>query len=308
MQEETQKREEGNKFLYYSPKDLVVKVEDLKIKDYTKPINKKKMNRNYNFLFAENESIRICSLYKKFCRQVVTKGEKIKAIATALRLRLIEKVKKFYMEEETIWESIHYLTANMGEDIHKNIMEEMLKAEIVSDIKENNGIICIKTNFGEIKFSTITNFFPNIEFDEEIEDIKTRMGQIDEESDCHGQAIEYSQRLSDIGIENDVVTGNRYLTTDKSSNLHSWNEFQINGKEHVLDYTQNVVMNKEGYYALNHINKVLSRVNCQDIPKDKKIINQMTGRYYMDVKTYLTCRDEIMQNLQKNKEIFEEER
>lgn len=300
--------EEEFKSLYILPEDLFVKLEDLKIKDTTSPINKQKMNKNYDLLFAENESIRILSLYKKFCRQCVTKGEKIKAVATSLRLRFIEKVKKFYMEEETIWESIHYLTANIGKDIRQNIMEGMLKAEIVSDIKENNGIICIKTTFGEIKFSTIPNFFPNVEFDDKIEDIKTRMGKIDEESDCHMQAIEYSKRLSNIGVENEVVTGNRYLATDRSGTLHSWNEFQIEGKEHVLDYTQNVVMNKEGYYSLNHINKILSRVNSQDIPRDKKIINQMTGRYYMDVKTYLTCRDEIMQDLQKNRGIFEKER
>ncbi len=308
MQEETPKNEEEFKLLYCSPKDFYIKLEELKIKDNTKPISKKKMNRNYDFLFAENESIRIRSLYQKLCRQCVTKGEKIKAIATSLRLRLIEKVKKFYIEEETIWESVHYLTANMGEDIHQNIKEGMIQAGVASDIKENNGIICIKTTFGEIKFSTIPNFFPNLEFDNEIEDIKMRMGKIDEESDCHTQAIEYSQRLSDIGIKNEVVTGNRYLATDKCGTLHSWNEFQIDGKEHVLDYTQNVVMNKEGYYSLNHINKILSRVNCEDIPKDKKIIKQMTGKYYMDVKTYLTCRNEIMQDLQKNMGIFEEER
>ena len=296
---------------YFKPEDLILSEEDLKFEDNTKPpMKRKKMNRNYDFLFSENASIKVEKLLQKYRSQIIsTKGRGIKPFVTYLRLRFIEKVKKIYTQEEEIWEYIHYLTSNVDIDKHQKILEVLQMIDIVDEVKENNGIICIRTTFGEIKFSRISNFFPNLEFDDEIEDINQRLGKIDDEGDCHNQAIEYSKRLKAIGIDNNVVTAVRYIKTDRSGHLHSWDEFQIDGKEHVLDYSQNVVMNKEGYYALNHIRKVVSKINCVDIEKDKIILNELNdGKYYMDPKTYLTCRDEIMRDLQKNIEIFDEER
>ena len=40
---------------------------------------------------------------------------------------------------------------------------------IVKEAKKNNKVVSIDTTFGEIKFSTIADFFPNIEIDEDIE-------------------------------------------------------------------------------------------------------------------------------------------
>lgn len=309
MQEEMKKDEGKFEFSYYSKDNLFLKAEDLKINDYTKQNKKEKMNRNYDFLFSESKSTRIYSLVEKYYNQRVTKGEKIKSYATLLRLKFIEKVRRFYISEKIIWEDINYLTSNVDKYKHREIIEILRQVPIVSDVKENNGIICIKTTLGDIKFSRISSFFPNLEFDDEIENIKNRMGKIGEKMlQCHFQAIQYSARLKHIGIDNDVVTANRYLITDQSQSLHSWNEFEINGKEHVLDYTQNIVMNKDGYYALYHIGKEISRIHCEDIAEDKKILNQVNGNYYLDSKTYLTCRDEIMRELQKNIGIFDEER
>ncbi len=42
---------------------------------------------------------------------------------------------------------------------------------------------------------------------------------------------------------------------------------------------------------------------------DEKIYKQIdNGEDYIDFKTYLTCRDEIMRDLQKNIDIFHDER
>lgn len=173
---------------------------------------------------------------------------------------------------------------------------------LVKEVKENNGSIKIETTFGEIKFSEIERFFPDLDVDDDIKK-DSRTGE------CHRRAVEFSKKLKNMGIENDVVTANRCITADKTKYLHSWIEFKINGQELVLDYTQNVVMNKEGYYALNHIDKIISKINCADIINDEKIYKQIhNGDYYIDLKTYLTCRDEIMRDLQKNIDIFNEER
>lgn len=283
--------------------DLVISKEDLKFTDNTRKEKSKKINRNYDFLFSENESQRIDELVHKYYMQIGEKGSGIKNFATYLRLRFIEKVKHFYILEQEIWEDIHCLTSNIDKSKYIKMLEFMKTLPIVDEVKENNGVIYIKTSFGEIKFSTISNFFPNLEMDDNIENPQERVGN------CHRKAIEYSKKLKAIGIDNDVVTANKHVITDKSEYLHSWNEFQVDEKEHVLDYTQNIVMNKEGYYSLNHINHIISRINCVNIENDEKIYEQISNGYeHIDYKTYLTCRDEIMRDLQKNIGIFEEER
>lgn len=61
-------------------------------------------------------------------------------------------------------------------------------------------------------------------------------------------------------------------------------------------------------YALNHIDKIISRINCVDIANDEKIYEQIdNGDWHIDFKTYLTCRDEIMRDLQRNLDIFDKE-
>lgn len=276
--------------------------------DYT-PRKKEQINRNYDFLFSEKESNRIHKLVLKYYSQMTTKGQGIKSFATYLRLKFIEKVKQFYILEESIGDSISFLTCDISSEMHEKTLEHLRKNPLVNEVKENNGIIRIETTFGEIKFSEITNFFPSLEIDDDIKKLENRIGDIEDTSDCHRKSREYSKKLKAIGIDNDVVTANRCITADKIVHLHSWNEFQIDGKEHILDYTQNLVMNKEGYYSLNHIQKIISRINCVDIENDEKIFYQIdNGDWYIDNKTYLTCRDEIMRDLQKNIDIFHDER
>lgn len=64
-----------------------------------------------------------------------------------------------------------------------------------------------------------------------------------------------------------------------------------------------------GYYSLNHISEIISRINCLDIETDEKVFYQIdNGDYNIDYKTYLTCRDEMMRDLQRNIDIFNKER
>ncbi len=289
----------------------VVTEEELNLKDDTQPRKIERINRNYDFLFLQpdRENIRIRKLVNEYYSHLITKRIGIKTIAMRLRLRFIEKVKQLYISEESIWNRICFLTCDIDSEMREKVLESLQMNSLVKEVKENNGIIRLETTFGEIKFSDITNFFPNLKVDDKIKKLKNRIRNIEETGDCHKQAIEYSKKLKRIGIDNDVVTANRSIVADKINSLHSWNEFQIDGKEHVLDYTQNVIMNKEGYYALSHIQRIISRVNCVDIENDPKIYQQIdNGESYIDFKTYLTCRDEIMRDLQKNIDIFHDER
>ena len=110
-----------------------------------------------------------------------------------LRLAFLEKAKKLYVQEMGIWEDIHYLTSEYTIDDEKErkiVLESMREIfTIIKSIEERNNIICIKTKFGEIKFSRIKDFFPDIQIDdEEVNDIEERMGT------CHYRSVEYSEK------------------------------------------------------------------------------------------------------------------
>ena len=255
--------------------------------------------RNYDLLFDEMQSSKIDKLFNKAIR-LKQKGKSIRANAIVLRLQFMEKVKEFYLQEEMLRGIIDNLTSEQTEEKYEDAIKTCKNLNIVDEVTGNNGVTSIKGVFGEIKFSKANDFFPQLEIDSDINDIQKRKGN------CHGKSIEYSKKLKKIGIENCIVTANRRGRTDKSEHLHSWNEFSINGKEYVFDYTCNLVMNKEGYYAFNGIKEVFSKISCNDIRNDAKIIEQFNKK--LPLKLYLTFRDELMKDLQKNKEIFNEER
>ena len=263
--------------------------------------NKTKINRNYYLLFIKPEIRvrRIASLTDKMRIQFRYK-QKISAIATLLRLKFIEKVKLSRLLTETeMYFSIGRLTSNISKEKHNYILNNLLRFKLVDDIQENNGVISFKTiPYGEIRFSTIKNFFPDLEEDLRLNSFKRRS------RNCHEDSCIYAKKLKQIGIENDVVTANRLIFTDVGRSLHSWNEFSINGKDHVLDFTQNFVMNKEGYYAFNRIDEILGRVSCNDIDRDLKILTNISDSD-IDYKTYLTSRDEIMKDLERNLKFFD---
>lgn len=98
-----------------------------------------------------------------------------------------------------------------------------------------------------------------------------------------------------LNFPNEVVTGFIYGISDKVKYLHSWIEFNKDGNEYVIDYTMNVIMNKEGYYFIRQAEE-LSRISNQDILFDSKIS--------INSKVYLVFRHEIMKELEKNSFLF----
>lgn len=217
---------------------------------------------------------------------------------------LLFEEKNFYIPKNSLAKRIQDLTSNISDEVRNAILEELQSDSFVDEIRENSGLISIKTTFGEIKFSEIGTFFPDLQVEETLKDKNKRKG------DCHFQSILYSKALKErLRIENDVVTANIYPLADENNYLHSWNEFEKNKEKFVFDYTWNVVMNQEGYYALNHISKIISRISCVEIAKDMtgNIAKQMEA-LGITLKAYVTCRNEVMRDLEKNRDIFEEER
>ena len=70
----------------------------------------------------------------------------------------------------------------------------------------------------------------------------------------------------------------------------------------LLDSTFNVIMNKEGYYLLRHVEPI-SKIDSKSITEDWYKYGELL--YKLDLKTYLTYRDEIINDLEKNKQLFQ---
>ena len=75
--------------------------------------------------------------------------------------------------------------------------------------------------------------------------------------------------------------------------MHSWIEATIKGKEYVIDGKLNSLINKHGYYLMQHA-KPITKIN-----------NQIFVIETFPIEVYYVFRDEIIKDFQKNDEIFE---
>ena len=67
-----------------------------------------------------------------------------------------------------------------------------------------------------------------------------------------------------------------------------------------MDWTRNIMMPKEDYIELFNF-KILSSVDKNDLKNDFDIVRDLE----FTTKHYLLFRDEIMRDINKNKELFE---
>lgn len=208
-------------------------------------------------------------------------------------------------------------TCLMYEDFHikyalsqwtKNTLASEEKREFLNDLKrfkdyvidvdiETNNVcnlpeVVITTKEGEVRalqFSAIVpqvkEFFPFIETDE-------RFGK------CYDFAYNISLNL---GKANEIVTGYIYGYSDKAEFLHSWVEVTLRGEEYVIDGTLNAMINKKGYYLMQHA-KPINRISDDTLRSDIK--NYLASIERLPLEVYYVFRDEIVKDLKKNKEVF----
>lgn len=203
---------------------------------------------------------------------------------------LLNNAKQLYLEEYDIYDTIQHLTNKATDGTKREKLIEQLRSySIIKKVEEAGDTIMVRTPQCDIIFVKLTGLLPGLK--EESLETWDRMGR------CHTKSIEVSSRLE--VFSNDVVTGYIYDISDKAKFLHSWLEFSKDKKEYVIDYTMNVVMNKEGYYYLRHADPI-TRINDVDIREDKK-------KGFSDIKgltdrEYLVFRHEIAKELRQKEE------
>ena len=207
---------------------------------------------------------------------------------------LLSKINKLNLNNNQLF---NYINEYTFDDINKNDFkkqtEYILTLDNVSDINYNDHSLNIKTMQGNINVIKMNNVFKLLKTDSII-GTKYRSGL------CHEKSIFLSLCLD---IDNDLLTGYVYGLSDKDKYLHSVVEFTSKNKKYILDYTMNAIINKDGYDYLMDFEE-LSRITKSSLQNDFKIFKGFSKLYPIGTKEYLVYRDEIMRDINKNKDII----
>lgn len=154
-----------------------------------------------------------------------------------------------------------------------------------------------KFNLPEVKIETTKGIIQVIQFSSVAPEVKNLFPFI--ESDKRfGNCYDFAYNISlNLGVPNQIVTGYIYGYSDKSKFLHSWVESNIKGEEYVIDGTLNAMINKEGYYLMQHA-KPITKISDSVLKSDIK--NHLDVMQTIPIETYYVFRDEIVNDLKRN--------
>jgi hypothetical protein len=202
--------------------------------------------------------------------------------------RLFMQTNEIYLDESQINTAIETFTRKESPEEKDRLLNGLKEIDWIKDVRVENNVLHIGTEKGPINVGLLSDM------DGYRDDL--RLLTSGRKGFCHSDSIKMCRQYNDAQI----VTGYIYGLSDKAKYLHSWVEFEQDGKCVVADYTMNVVMNKEGYYLIKHAEE-LSRVSHKQIIDDLKILGQLSkqGIVFRE-NEYLVFRDEIMKDLEKN--------
>ena len=197
--------------------------------------------------------------------------------------------KNNYFKDYLIHALVHFYSIR---DFDKKF--EILKYRILNEYKNVkinivDGQLDIKTNNYEIHARKLNSFIPSINelFDGiDIESLN-RVGKCHEESFLISKNIDYPNKL---------VTSYVYGSTELSKLLHTFVEIDISGNEFVLDPTINIIMNKDGFYKMNHIGQkdIISIIDNENLKEDMNKYSKLFKNLDINYRDYEVFRDEII--------------
>lgn len=117
---------------------------------------------------------------------------------------------------------------------------------------------------------------------------------------CHKNSVVYGHGLPNSKI----VTG--YITIGKIKNLHTIVEYPQNDKTIIFDWTKNLKMEKEQYITLTKFVELTS-YDAKDVFYDAAIMTKFGISDIISIKNYVTFRDEIIKDLEKNLHLLSKE-
>lgn len=209
---------------------------------------------------------------------------------------------KLDMDNYQIKYRINKWTQNdLNEKEKEEFLKELLKLkDYVIDVK-----IGENTKFGipEVAIQTTDGLICAMRFSTYKPKIKKIIPEIENES-RFGNCYKYAYYISlGLPLPNNLTTGYIYGYSDKSKFLHSWIETTINEEEYVIDATLNAIINKEGYYLIQHA-KPINKINSQTFREDLNNYPIIDNKN-IPLEVYYVFRDEIIKEFEKRKNELE---
>lgn len=204
--------------------------------------------------------------------------------------RLFMQANEIYLDENQITTAIEEFTRKGPQEEKDRLLDGLKSIDWINNVTVKNKVLHMDTQKGSIIVARINEAMNGYEND-------LRLLTSGRKGFCHTDSIKMCRQYEQ---DSNVVTGYIYGLSDKAKYLHSWVEFDIEGKLFVADYTMNALINKNAYYMLKHAEE-LSRVSNKQIKEDWKILGKLAekGITYKE-NEYLVFRDEIMKDLEKN--------
>lgn len=170
-------------------------------------------------------------------------------------MSLLSEANHLYFDEYFIYNTIIKLNNNkFSEDEKNKLIDSFNKSRIVKFTSKQNDYISINTRANCIKVAKLSDIVP-----ETLND-KNSKGSVIRKDEF---SSEYISQL--LVFPNSIVTGYVYGISDKSKKMHTWVEFKNNNnQEFVIDYDDNTVYNKEGFYFLKHV-EPLKKVSSDEL-------------------------------------------
>ena len=171
-------------------------------------------------------------------------------------MNLLSEANKLYLDEYYIYSTISsFNTGKSTFSKKEELITGLEKCKSIKKISIQSGYISIDIENVNIKIAKLSDIIPEVAIDR----INKNNTPIREDK----FSAEYLSQL--ISFPNSVVTGYVYGICDKSKKLHTWLEFKNNhNQDFVVDYDDNTVYNKEGYYYLKHV-ELLKKVSSDEL-------------------------------------------
>lgn len=180
---------------------------------------------------------------------------------------------------------------------HKKFLDRMI---------ELNKVKKIDINLDNIKYNDDKNMYEYIEGDSSVsfkifsdQILEAPKGTIKElESDkrkgkCHQRTMEIA-----LSFENSkILTGIIHFGNHKA--LHS---VLLTSDGNIIDWTGNMITDKDTFYKMYDF-ILINEVDPLNLDDDIKLLSQLD----IDSKVYLTFRDELMRDIELNKDVFNSE-
>lgn len=170
-------------------------------------------------------------------------------------MSLLSEANHLYFDEYFIYSTITKLNNNeFSEDERNTLIDSFNRSRIVKFTSKQNDYISINTRANCIKVAKLSDIVPETLNDKNSKGSVVRKDKF---------SAEYISQL--LTFPNSIVTGYVYGISDKSKKMHTWVEFKNNNnQEFVIDYDDNTVYNKEGFYFLKHV-ELLKKVNSDEL-------------------------------------------